>query len=102
IRALDTVGTGARTGDAVCIAIRPEDLDVVPASAGEAPPGALVGVVDAALFVGERVEYQVDVEGQGTILIYGDRHTRARAGARAWLRPRPEGHTIWPLGRSTT
>jgi len=96
VRALDTSGTGARTGDAVRVAIRPEDLDVVPASAEQAPEGALVGVADAALFVGERVEYQVDVEGQGTILIYGDRHTRARAGARVWLKPRPAGHTIWP------
>ncbi|MBI4171192.1 MAG: ABC transporter ATP-binding protein [Actinobacteria bacterium] len=97
IRALDTSRTGAPVGDAVRVAIRPEDLEVLPATTGEAPPGALVGVAEAALFVGERVEYQVQVEGQGTILIYGDRHTRTKAGARAWLRPRPEGHTIWPL-----
>ena len=98
IRALDTSDTGAKTGDAICVAIRPEDLDVVPAT-GDAPAGALSGLAEASLFVGERVEYQVQVEGQGTILIYGDRHDRARAGARAWLVPRPEGHTIWPLSK---
>jgi len=96
IRALDTAGTGAKPGDAICVAIRPEDLDVTPAT-GEAPSGALTGLAEASLFVGERVEYQVRIEGQGTILIYGDRHDRARAGARAWLVPRPEGHTIWPI-----
>src|SRR5258705_504742 len=95
-RALDPAGTGAKPGDAICVAIRPEDLDVTPAT-GEAPSGALTGLAEASLFVGERVEYQVRIEGQGTILIYGDRHDRARAGARAWLVPRPEGHTIWPL-----
>ena len=99
IRALDPSGTGARAGDAVCVAIRPEDLEVLPATSGDAPPDVLRGVAEAALFVGERVEYQVQVEGQGTILIYGDRHTRTKAGARAWLRPRSEGHTIWPLTR---
>jgi len=96
VRAIDTAGLNAKTGDAIFVAIRPEDLDVVPAT-GDAPPAALTGVAEASLFVGERVEYQVNVEGQGTILIYGDRHERALAGARTWLVPRPRGHTIWPL-----
>ena len=99
IRALDPSGCGAKTGDKVNVAIRPEDLEVLPAI-GDAPAGALSGLAEASLFVGERVEYQVRVEGQGTILIYGDRHDRARAGAPAWLVPRAEGHTIWPLAPS--
>src|SRR5262249_20738167 len=33
IRAVDSSGMGAKSGDAVCVAIRPEDLDVEPAAA---------------------------------------------------------------------
>jgi ABC-type Fe3+/spermidine/putrescine transport system ATPase subunit len=83
-------------GQNVRVAIRPEDLRVLPQAENEAPEGSLDGVAEAALFVGERIEYQVNVEGQDTILIYGNRHRPTGSGERVWLQPRPDGHSIWP------
>ena len=40
----------------------------------EAPPEMIGGKVQAALFVGERIEYQVEADSQGLIFIYGERH----------------------------
>jgi hypothetical protein len=54
------------------------------------------GTVQTALFVGERIEYQVEVDGQGLILIYGERHDPVAEGAKVWLKLRPEGHSAWP------
>lgn len=91
--------TGAHVvhaGDAVRVAIRPEDLRVLPATSTERPAGAMEGIAEAALFVGERIEYQVHVDGQDTILIYGARHRPTEMGAKVWLEPRPDGHSIWP------
>ena len=86
----------AKPGDPVRVAIRPEDLRVMPATSGEPRSGAMRGVAEAALFVGERIEYQVHVEGQDTILIYGARHRPTKMGAKVWLEPRPDGHSLWP------
>jgi ABC-type Fe3+/spermidine/putrescine transport system ATPase subunit len=88
---------GLAVGDAVRIAIRPEDLTVVPAASSALPPGMLGGVAEAAMFVGERYEYQVQVDSQGEIVIYGDRHHPTTEGARVWLLPTPDGHSIWPI-----
>jgi iron(III) transport system ATP-binding protein len=96
--------TGAvtgRPGDAVRVAIRPEDLKVLPARSTQRPAGAMKGVAEAALFVGERIEYQVHVDGQDTILIYGARHRPTEPGANVWLEPRPDGHSIWPAQDAT-
>ena len=53
------------------------------------------GATQAALFVGERIEYQVEIEGQGEILIYGERHNPIDEGSKVWLKLRPEGHSAW-------
>jgi ABC-type Fe3+/spermidine/putrescine transport system ATPase subunit len=91
-----------RVGDAARIAVRPEDLTVVPAASSEVPPGSLRGTAEAAMFVGERYEYQVQVEQQDTILIYGDRRNPTREGARVCLQPTPDGHSVWPLESPAT
>jgi ABC-type Fe3+/spermidine/putrescine transport system ATPase subunit len=84
-----------QAGAAVSIAVRPEDVKMLAASAGEVPPGMIGGTVGAALFLGERIEYQVEVDGQGVIVIYGNRHAPLQEGGRIWLRLRPEGHGVW-------
>ena len=89
-------------GAPVRVAIRPEDLTVLPAASSEAPPGALSGIADAAMFVGERYEYQVQVDGQGRIIIYGDRHHPTAEGSKVWLQPTPDGHSVWPTTSATT
>jgi iron(III) transport system ATP-binding protein len=84
-----------KIGARVQLAVRPEDLEIHAATSDDSPQGALCGVIEAALFVGERVEYQIHVEQQQKIVAYGDRHTSAPPGATVWLKPRPKGHSVW-------
>ena len=86
---------GMKTGESVYIGVRPEDVDIQAALAAEAPAGMIGGITQAALFVGERIEYQVEVDGQGVIMIYGERHKPVDEGTRVWLKLRPDGHTAW-------
>jgi ABC-type Fe3+/spermidine/putrescine transport system ATPase subunit len=99
-RSYDPAGIGTGTG--VFIGVRPEDVEIEPATGAAAPPGTIGGTVSAALFIGERIEYQVEVDEQRVIIIYGDRHVPLAEGARIWLRLRPDGHTAWPSDRSAT
>jgi ABC-type Fe3+/spermidine/putrescine transport system ATPase subunit len=89
------VGVPTTLGKRVRLAVRPEDLDVEPASQQPVPAGALSGSVEAALFVGERVEYQIKVAEQERIVAYGDRHGAAPTGSVVWLKPRYKGHSVW-------
>ncbi len=84
-----------KAGDAVFIGVRPEDVEILPATSSNIPAGMTGGVAHAALFLGERIEYQVDVDDQRDIVIFGDRHSPVPEGGRVWLRLRPEGHSIW-------
>jgi hypothetical protein len=86
---------GVRCGASVYLAVRPEDVEIQPASASSRPPDLIGGTVQAALFIGERIEYQVEVDGQGIILIYGERHSPLPEGGKVWLKLRSEGHTAW-------
>ncbi len=91
---------GVTRGTSVFIGVRPEDIDIVPATSATAPPGMIGGEVSAALFIGERIEYQMAVDGQRMMITYGDRHDPLEEGAKAWLRLRPEGHSAWPTDRA--
>jgi len=86
---------GMKAGESVYIGVRPEDVDIQPALGAEAPAGMIGGITHAALFVGERIEYQVEVDGQGVIMIYGERHKPVDEGGKVWLKLRPDGHTAW-------
>jgi len=86
---------GVKAGDSVYIGIRPEDVEIQAAPSSEAPSGMIGGKVEAALFVGERIEYQVEVDSQGLIFIYGERHEPIEEGNRVWLKLRPDGHSAW-------
>jgi len=86
---------GIATGSQVFIGVRPEDVEILSASGDTIPAGVLAGTVRAALFVGERVEYQIEVPGQGHSVIYGGRHDPRPEGSRVWLKLRPEGHSAW-------
>ena len=86
---------GIKTGESVYIGVRPEDVDIEASLTAEAPAGMIGGITQAALFVGERIEYQVEVDGQGVIMIYGERHKPVDEGTRVWLKLRPDGHTAW-------
>jgi ABC-type Fe3+/spermidine/putrescine transport system ATPase subunit len=86
---------GIKTGESVYIGVRPEDVEIQPAIGAEAPPGMIGGTARAALFVGERIEYQVEVDGQGVMMIYGERHKPVDEGGQVWLKLRPDGHSAW-------
>jgi iron(III) transport system ATP-binding protein len=87
---------GVTAGESVYIGVRPEDVEIRAGLRGEVPSGMIGGKVEAALFVGERIEYQVEVDGQGLIFIYGERHEPIEEGNKVWLKLRPEGHSAWP------
>jgi hypothetical protein len=55
----------------------------------------LLGPRQAALFIGEPIEYQVEVDGQGAMLSYGERHEPVEEGGKVWLNLRPDGHSAW-------
>jgi iron(III) transport system ATP-binding protein len=86
---------GMKSGESAYIGVRPEDVEIQPALDAEAPSGMIGGKAEAALFVGERIEYQVEVDGQGVIMIYGERHKPVDEGSKVWLKLRPDGHTAW-------
>jgi ABC-type Fe3+/spermidine/putrescine transport system ATPase subunit len=86
---------GLKSGEAVYIAVRPEDVEVLRALDAQVPSGMIGGTVQAALFVGERIEYQVEIDGQGLVMIYGERHAPVEEGSKVWLKLRPDGHSAW-------
>ena len=87
---------GIKTGKRVHLAIRPEDVKILPATGSEVPAGMIGGTARTALFLGDQIEYQVEVEGQGTVMINGERHNPVEEGGRVWLKLRPDGHSVWP------
>ena len=89
---------GIKAGESAFIGVRPEDVEIQPALDPAAPSGMLGGTAQTALFVGERIEYQVEVDGQGTIMIYGERHKPIEEGRKVWLKLRPDGHSAWASG----
>ena len=86
---------GIKNGDPVFIAVRPEDVEIQPALSATMPSGISAGTVKTTLFVGERIEYQVEVDDQGLMMIYGERHRPIDEGKRVWLKLRPDGHSAW-------
>ncbi len=86
---------GVKNDQSVFIGVRPEDVEIHSARGAEAPSGMIGGTAQAALFIGERIEYQVAVDGQGTMLIYGERHKPIDEGSNVWLKLRPDGHSAW-------
>ena len=84
-------------GTRCVVALRPEDIVIRPRS-NPAPPTAatLAGLVMDVRFIGKRVEYRVDVDGQGTLEVRGDRHEVLGRGQPVWLELNPNGATFWP------
>jgi ABC-type Fe3+/spermidine/putrescine transport system ATPase subunit len=86
---------GIISGQSAYIAVRPEDVEIQLAAGPQVPSGVIRGTVQTALFVGEKIEYHVEVEGQGLVLICGERHDPVNEGDNVWLKLRPDGHTAW-------
>jgi iron(III) transport system ATP-binding protein len=84
---------GLQPGEQVIVGTRPEDIEIIRPS-GEVPDDVVEGTALSALFLGDQIEYQVEVQGR-KILLRGDRHFPVEAGGPVWLRPWPQGHSIW-------
>jgi ABC-type Fe3+/spermidine/putrescine transport system ATPase subunit len=84
-----------KTGEAVDIAIRPEDVQILRATGTEVPAGMIGGTAHTALFLGDQIEYHVEIEGQGTVMISGERHDPVEEGGRVWIKLRADGHSVW-------
>jgi iron(III) transport system ATP-binding protein len=93
---------GIKAGELVYIGVRPEDVEILPALSSQLPAGMISATTRAALFVGERIEYQVEVDGQSTVVIYGERHSPVEEGSKVWLKLRPDGHSAWTSDWSHT
>jgi iron(III) transport system ATP-binding protein len=93
---------GIKAGASVYIGVRPEDVEILPALSSQLPAGMIGATTRAALFVGERIEYQVEVDGQSTVVIYGERHSPVEEGSKVWLKLRPDGHSAWTSDWSHT
>ncbi len=85
----------APTGQDVCLSIRPEDLHLIPFSTTPFMSLSLNGMIEAALFEGERTEYRIRVEGQAPICIYGGRRERFVEGDKVRLGIPTECLTAW-------
>jgi ABC-type Fe3+/spermidine/putrescine transport system ATPase subunit len=85
---------GVAVGTAVFLAMRPEDADVVADS--RATSDSVRGTVEAALFIGERTEYRIQVHEQGSVLVHGKRGEVLREGQEVRLTINPQSVSVWP------
>src|SRR5712691_2699221 len=91
-------GEPPHTGAPVWVAVRPEDAEL--SANGQA--GAVAGTIEAALFAGDRTEFQVNIAGQGSLLVYGSRRDRYEVGQQVSLRIRPDTASLWPMQAQAT
>ena len=88
---------GVVSDQSIVLGVRPEDVEILSATASEAPAGMMAGIARAALFSGERIEYQVEIDGQSIVALHGNRHSPVPEGSRVWLKLRADGHCAWPV-----
>lgn len=82
----------------VCVAVRPEDIEIVPSGQSRTCNGVTInGLVLSSMFTGDRIDYRVNVESQGTFIVSGSRHTEVPEGNTLCLRLREKGHSVWRL-----
>ena len=83
-------------GAAATIAIRPEDIRVVPDDSGEREAHHLLGTIDTLSFVGDRYEARVTLGGEHHIVLLLTRTRAWREGERVRLGFPPELVSVWP------
>lgn len=90
----DTVAEEIADGQRVRVVCRPEDIAVMP---GGGPPGPnqLAAQVLSLTYLGDRIEYQVQV-GRQVFLLWEPRRHVFEAGSRVLLQLDPEAARVWP------
>jgi ABC-type Fe3+/spermidine/putrescine transport system ATPase subunit len=81
------------TGAEVHVAIRPEDIEV---DGARADGGALPGVIDTLLFVGDRYEARVSLGGEQRIVLLLPRSREWKEGQAVSLAFPPDTVSVWP------
>jgi hypothetical protein len=89
-------GVDLDPGSTVLLALRPEDIQVLPLN-GERDSTSLLGTVETQLFVGDRCECGVRLENGESILVYTPRSLVLLEGESVRLRIPEEGISLWPL-----
>jgi ABC-type Fe3+/spermidine/putrescine transport system ATPase subunit len=84
-----------KVGQEICLSIRPEDLQLLPMSIASFTSVSICGVVETALFEGERTEYRIRVTGQPPICVYGGRREHFVEGDKVHLGIPPDSLTAW-------
>jgi ABC-type Fe3+/spermidine/putrescine transport system ATPase subunit len=80
----------------VHVAIRPEDIQVIPDDRRGPGDNLLSGEIEALLFVGDRYEARIALGGEHRILLLLPRAAQWREGQRLWLALPPESVSVWP------
>lgn len=83
-------------GSIVKVAVRPDDIGIVPTDQVCESEPHLQGRIVSSLFMGEWYECWVDVCNQGVITVHASRHVTIRDGDNVILKIFPHGHTVWP------
>jgi ABC-type Fe3+/spermidine/putrescine transport system ATPase subunit len=89
-------GAGLAAGADAHVAIRPEDIVVGPADGPAPKDNALPGVIDTLLFVGDRYEARVALDGGHRIMLLLPRAREWREGQRVHLGLPPDAVSVWP------
>lgn len=83
-------------GQAVNVAMRPEDVRLAPNDGNQDPSTGLPGVVETQQFVGERTEYRIRLVDQPPLLAYSDWRQTFTEGESVWVGIEPDAVTAWP------
>jgi ABC-type Fe3+/spermidine/putrescine transport system ATPase subunit len=89
------LGGDIARGQRVHVAMRPEDLEIVPPMS-DCQVNVLSGTVEALLFVGDRQEVDVKLRDNTRILIYAPRWASLQEAQAVHLKVRDDSMTIWP------
>jgi ABC-type Fe3+/spermidine/putrescine transport system ATPase subunit len=84
---------GLAYGQDVVVSIRPEDIQVC---REQAAPGELSGIVESALFLGERYECSIRISVEKCIFAYVAPTQALQEGDKVALRLAPDRVNVWP------
>ena len=89
-------------GQAVNVAMRPEDVRLRVNDGRQEPSTGLPGVVETQQFVGERTEYRIRLGGQPPLLAYSDWRQVFNEDESVWVKIEPDAVTVWPAWATAT
>jgi ABC-type Fe3+/spermidine/putrescine transport system ATPase subunit len=78
----------------LAVSCRPEDVEVEPASSPA--PNRIVGTVEEAAYLGERIEYNVRLASGKTLFVFSSRRHPFPIGSLVDLVIDTTGATVWP------